>query len=327
LRTCISELRALGLLKPHAEHVPIAVEGDAEREVERAALHGAAVADLQDHAVQEYDRVDVLQRPLGPIADVVHHTVGHPADQVTTDADTVDLLQVRGDIARGESAAVEREDLVVEPLKAALALANDLRLKAPVTIARRVDPDLPMLGDQRLGGRPVACVPRPSGRLLMRLIAQVVGDLDLHRALHQPLGQLGQQPAGAGDLLLGARAGEELVDHLIADPSVLGHPERSMHPPPVRRTLDRIIDHLLRGDPGGAAAGLPSADLRSLYELAAIVAGQPRRDPWLKAFKLPAALHLGGPAVQRSGSRWHDDLFRSCLHTSWDRPVTTTRSC
>jgi hypothetical protein len=54
---------------------------------------------------------------------------------------------VRGDIARGEPAAVEREDLVVEPLKAALALANDLRLKTPVTIARRVDLDLPMLGD------------------------------------------------------------------------------------------------------------------------------------------------------------------------------------
>ena len=76
------ELRALGLLEPHAEHVAVAVERDAERQVERAALHRAALADLQDHAVQEHDRVDVLQRPLGPLADVVHHRVGHPADQV-----------------------------------------------------------------------------------------------------------------------------------------------------------------------------------------------------------------------------------------------------
>jgi len=88
----------------------------------------------------------------------------------------------------------------------------------------------------------------------MRLIAQVVGDLDLHRALHQPLGQLGQQPAGAGDLLLGARAGQQLVDHLIADPSVFGHPKRSMHPTPVRRTPDRIINQTLRGAHSGRAA-------------------------------------------------------------------------
>ena len=94
------ELRALGLLKPHAEYVAVAVEGDPEREVERAPLHAAAVADLQDHAVQEHDRVDVLQRPLGPVADVVHHRVGDARDQVAADLDAVDLGQVRLDIAR-----------------------------------------------------------------------------------------------------------------------------------------------------------------------------------------------------------------------------------
>ena len=70
------ELRALGLLEPHAQHVAVAVERDPEREVQRAALHTAAVADLQDHAVQEHDRVDVLQRPLSPLAHVVHDRVG-----------------------------------------------------------------------------------------------------------------------------------------------------------------------------------------------------------------------------------------------------------
>ena len=42
--------------------------------------------------------------------------------------------------------AVEREDLLVEPLEAALALAHDLRLKAAVAIPRRVDPHRPVLG-------------------------------------------------------------------------------------------------------------------------------------------------------------------------------------
>ena len=64
-----------------------------------------------------------------------------------------------------QPAAVEREDLLVEPHKPPLALADDLRLKAPVPIPRRVDLDLPMLCDQRLRGRAVARVPRPAGRL------------------------------------------------------------------------------------------------------------------------------------------------------------------
>ena len=48
----------------------------------------------------------------------------------------------------------------------------------------------------------------------MRLIAQMVGQLDLHRALHQPLGQLRQQPARSGDLLLRASARQQLIDHV-----------------------------------------------------------------------------------------------------------------
>ena len=49
----------------------------------------------------------------------------------------------------------------------------------------------------------------------MRLIAQVVGQLNLHRALHQPLGQLAQQAARSGDLLFGPGAGEQLIDHRV----------------------------------------------------------------------------------------------------------------
>jgi hypothetical protein len=51
----------------------------------------------------------------------------------------------------------------------------------------------------------------------MGLIAEVVGQLDLHRPFHQPLGQLRQQPARPGDLLLGARAGEQLIEQLVRE--------------------------------------------------------------------------------------------------------------
>ena len=98
------ELRALGLLEPHAQHLPVALQGDAEGEVERPALDRAALADLDHHAVQEHDRVDVLQWPLAPLADVVHDRVGHTRDQVQADLDAVDLLQVRADVTHRQTA-------------------------------------------------------------------------------------------------------------------------------------------------------------------------------------------------------------------------------
>ena len=75
-----------------------------------------------------------------------------------------------------------------------------------------------MLGRQRLRRRPVARVPGPAGRRLVVLIAQVLGQLGIHRALDQPARQIGQQAARPDDLLLAARAGEQLVDQLIAEP-------------------------------------------------------------------------------------------------------------
>jgi hypothetical protein len=45
----------------------------------------------------------------------------------------------------------------------------------------------------------------------------MVGQLDLERSLHQPLGQLGQRTIAPDDLLLGARAGQHVVHHLVRE--------------------------------------------------------------------------------------------------------------
>src|SRR4051794_20382866 len=95
VRTCRGELRALGLRTPHPEHVTVAVDGDAQGEIAGAALHGPALAELEDQAVEEDHRVDVLQRPLLPPADVLDHGVGDAADQVVADLDAVELGQMR----------------------------------------------------------------------------------------------------------------------------------------------------------------------------------------------------------------------------------------
>ena len=132
--------------EPHAEYVALAFDRDAQGEVAGLALHRPALADLEDERIEEDHRVDVVQRSLLPLADVVHHGVGDTADQIPADLDAVDLGQVRLDVARREPARVEREDLLVEPLEAPLALAHDLRLKAAVAIARRIDRNRPVLG-------------------------------------------------------------------------------------------------------------------------------------------------------------------------------------
>jgi hypothetical protein len=54
------ELGALVGLKPHAQHVALAVDSDRQREVASAALHAAAVADLEHQRIEEDDRVDVV---------------------------------------------------------------------------------------------------------------------------------------------------------------------------------------------------------------------------------------------------------------------------
>jgi hypothetical protein len=100
-----------------------------------------------------------------------------------------------------------------------------------------------VVGLQRLRRASVARVSRAAGRLAMRLVAEMIGQLDLERSLHQPLGQLRKQPAGPDDLLLGLRAGQQLVDH------------------PIRELTAHVIRHALQ-DPTGAPPARMTAGRR-----------------------------------------------------------------
>ena len=181
-----------------------------------------------------------------------------------------------------------------------------------------------MLGDQRLRCRAVALVRSAAGRFAVRLVADVIGQLGLHRPLDQALGQLGQDPAGPGDLLLGRGAGEQLVDELVADPPIGRHVESLPDPAAARGPIHRLIDHAgpqHRGVRGARAAPrLPSAKPSSL-PLAGVVAEQPRRVPSSQSLKLELQR---GPAVllgPASRCRRHSDLlWIGCLHRGSDTP-------
>ena len=124
------------------------------------------------------------------------------------DLHAVDLGQVGLDVADRHPAPVHRDDLLVEAVKTPLVLLDDLRLKRAGAVARRLDAHRPMLRVQRLRCRAVARVADAAGRRATALVAEVTGQLGVHRPLDQPLGQRLQQTALARDLSGRAGAGE-----------------------------------------------------------------------------------------------------------------------
>src|SRR5207248_6925146 len=141
----------------------------------------------------------------------------------------------------------------------ALALAHDLRLKRALAVPWRPDPHRPVLGRERLRTRAVAGVAGTAGRLLMRLIAKVLGQLGRHRPLHEPAREGGQKTAGPDDLLLRPRAGEQFVDQLVGQPVTLD--QRG----PLRRA--RSASGSLRSPSGLAALPAGAIPLGGLLQL------------------------------------------------------------
>jgi len=127
--------------------------------------------------------------------------------------------------------------------------------QSSVTVAgaRRSGP--PVVGNQGLRCRAVALVDGAAGRLAVRLVADVVGQLDLHRPLHQPLGQGGEHPAGPEDLLL-VEAPASSSSITRADPSIGRHPESMPDP---RRPPPRSIAHRFASADTPRAAGKDTA--------------------------------------------------------------------
>lgn len=105
------------------------------------------------------------------------------------------------DLTDAHPAGVEADDLLVQPRQSGLALGDQLRLKAPSPIARRLDLDRSELGLHRLGRLAVAMVPGATRGRLPRRVAQVLAQLSVQRGLDHAAGELGEQATRPSDLL------------------------------------------------------------------------------------------------------------------------------
>ena len=144
----------------------------------------ALVADLDPERVEEDHRIDRIEWPVLPFPHLVEDGVGDPADQVGRDVDGIEFAQVALDLADRHAPGVQRDDLVVEAVQAALALGHDLRFEAAVAITRHVDLHHAVLGQHRLGIAAVAVVAGPpaDGITLSRTRDDVSARLPLARS-------------------------------------------------------------------------------------------------------------------------------------------------
>jgi hypothetical protein len=110
------ELRALVLLDPEAEDLLGAVRPHPERHVHGLVADHALVADLHPECIEEYQRVDRLERPVLPARHRLEHRVRHRADQVRRDVDAVELAQVPLDLAHAHAAGIQGDDLLRETI-------------------------------------------------------------------------------------------------------------------------------------------------------------------------------------------------------------------
>ena len=153
------ELGALGLLDPQAQNLFVALNGEAQRQIDRLVADHPLVADFDPERVENDDRINLVQGPVLPVPNLVHDFIGDPRNQIRRHADAIQLLQVTPDFAHRHAARVHRYDLVIETLEAPLALLDDLRGEAGVAVAGHRDRHLAILAGQLLRAVPVARAP------------------------------------------------------------------------------------------------------------------------------------------------------------------------
>ena len=174
------------------------------------------VAHLDPQRVEEDQRVQRVQRPSLPAADLLEHGIGHRRNQLRRDLNAVELAQMALDLPDAHAAGVHRDDLVVEARKAALVLGDQLRLERAAPIARDLQLDLARVREHRLLAVAVTVVARHAPSACSRLGLQVMVHLGVQHPLGQRLLDLGHQAFGRKHRLR-INVLQQLVHDLVLD--------------------------------------------------------------------------------------------------------------
>ena len=170
------EFSSLGVLDPDPQDVARAIGQHAEGEVNRLVAHHRLLADLHPQRIEEHHRIHRLERAALPGADLGHHRIRDGADELGGDLRAVLRGEKSLDLPRRHAAGVHGDDLVVESGEAPLVLADQHRLEAPLTVAGDIDPQRTVLGQHRLGARPIAVIARRLGLLSAGEVPEVMGE-------------------------------------------------------------------------------------------------------------------------------------------------------
>ena len=141
------------------------------------------------------------------------------------------------DLPHGHAAGVRRDDLLVESGEATLVLADDQRLVADLMSARHVDIDWAIVGEHSLAAGLIALAGAAARLGLIMLVAQVLGYLGTHRALHD---RLHQGPVDRLELTSGVIwTGDQLTEKFLGNLRLSGKQRLGRG---VRFLLSRHID-------------------------------------------------------------------------------------
>src|SRR3546814_1665806 len=86
-----SDVCSSDLFEPQAQNLFAAIGADAERDMEGLVADHAFIPDLDPDRVEEDQRINRVKRPLLPGGELVEDRIGHRADQIGRDVDTVQI--------------------------------------------------------------------------------------------------------------------------------------------------------------------------------------------------------------------------------------------
>lgn len=203
------ELGAFGIFDPQTQDVARAIGQHGQGQVDRLVAHQSVFAGHYAQRIEEHHRIHRLERSVLPSAHFGHDLIGDGTDQVGTHVHGVYLAQVCLDLAHGHAACVHRDDPVVKAGEPALVLADDLRLEGSMTVARHLDAQRSIVGQDGLAAAAVAVIEHAFRLGPTRLVAKAMRHLGAEGTLAE---RLLEPPRDGFGRFRGHRASDQMVE-------------------------------------------------------------------------------------------------------------------